>query len=659
MKKETGIQGKILKNTAIIALTIAGVLMLVMVFYMRYLTGTMLRETLEPMAKAASQSVEGNLHLMADRIFMIADNEALADASVSKVQKQALLDKAKSGIEFVWIALYSTNGTLYTGSQGSPQSISDSMQFKILLETSNLVIDDTHVTENGLEIVVGYPIADASGKPLYYLLGSYKYDVLNDVLSNIKIGTNGISFIINQQGKYVAHHDPEKVTVSQTMYDSFGNSTEIQNIVSQVALAQTGTEETGNLGNKHFFSYSPVRGTLWSLVIMTPQNDFMSAANRAIFTSLGITALLLLFSGMLMLRLSKRIHDPLSRVTSRISTLAQGDLHSAVAVENTRDETETLSLALSNTVSSINNYTSELSRVLSELSQSNLDVSVEGDFNGDYIVMKNSLNQIVDFLNQIMHAIRQAAVAVSETAYSVEENAQQIERGSSGQAESLSRLQEETMIISQNVDEVDNHTNGMQLFVEKATGSMAVGKTHMSEMLAAMDRIRADSDEIKKINQFMEDIALQTNILALNASIEAAHAGKAGTGFAVVAREIGELAAKSGKSSRQTASIIENSQKAISDGVRCAEQTATSINEISMLSAKISEIADKLSVAVTTEKEALENITQQVTEINQLAKNNLDASRQSAIASQTLTRQSDNLGSMVKRFKLKRQEEMV
>ncbi|NLT64934.1 MAG: HAMP domain-containing protein [Clostridiales bacterium] len=652
MKNKAGIRNKILINTTVNALTIAIGLMAVMIFFMRSLTSTILLETLQPMAKSASQSVESNLHMMADRIFLIGDNAAFADPSVSKEDKQALLNKAKSGIEFVWLALYLPDGTLYTGSTDSPQSIASRPHFSTLQQTANLVIDDTQVTDNGLEIVIGAPISDEDGI-VYYLLGSYKYDVLNDVLSNINVGKTGTAFIINQDGRLMAHHDAERVINGESITSHFGDSSEIQHMITQMAQGKTGVLETGGISDKRYFSYSPVRGTHWSLAITAPQSDFMAATNNAIVTSLIITLFLLGFASLMMLRLSKKIQMPLGRVTNRITTLAEGDLHSSIEVEKTNDETETLSQALANTVQSINSYTSELSRVLAELSQSNLDVSVNGTFKGDFVVMKNSLNQIIDFLNQIMHAIQQAVVEVSTTSRMVWENALQVEASSSGQADSISRLYNETQIIGENVDEVDKHTSSMLQFMDRAISSMSDGKEHMANMLDAMNKISVNSEEIKKINMFLEDIASQTNILALNASIEAARAGEAGKGFAVVAREIGDLAAKSGNSSRQTSQIIENSKYAILDGSRCAEQTAASINEIADVSMKISKIAEQLTDAVMTEKKSLENITQQIGEINLLAKNNLDSSRQSAEASQTLTEQSETLQKMAERFRLK------
>ncbi|NLK37605.1 MAG: HAMP domain-containing protein [Epulopiscium sp.] len=654
MEAKSGIQNKILKNTAVIALMIAVVLMLVMIFFMRSLTSSILLETLQPMAKSASQSVEGNLHMMADRIFMIGDNAAFTDEAVSKEEKQDLLDTAKSGIEFVWLALYSADGSLYTGSVSSPSSISQGEFFTMLKDTRNLVIDDTRVTENGLEIVIGVPLFDKNKEIIYYLIGSYKYDVLNDVLSNINIGKNGTAFIINKDGKYMAHHDSQLVFDEKTLFDSFGDKEEIHKLSEQMLVGQTGVAEIGSWNQKRIFSYSPIRGTRWSLAVTAPQSDFMAAANKAVLVGFIITCVLLLLAAAMMHRLSSRIQGPLGRVTSRIATLAEGDLHTKVEVENTNDETEILSRALANTVESMNLYTTELTRVLTELSQSNLDISVDGTFQGDFVVMKDSLDQIIEYLNEIMYEIQQAAIEVSQTSYQVQENAFQVETSSGGQAEAVTRLYDETIIIQENVEEVNKHTDTMRQFMESANSSIGAGSVHMKEMINAMNKISSNSTEIKKINAFMEDIALQTHILALNASIEAAHAGVFGKGFAVVASEIGNLAAKSGHSSRQTAEIIENSMQAITDGVNCAKQTAVSIQEMAEISAKIFDIAHKLSSAVMKEKRALETISQQISEINALAQNNLDSSRQSAAASQTLTEQSDNLKKRIQRFRLKR-----
>jgi methyl-accepting chemotaxis protein len=335
-----------------------------------------------------------------------------------------------------------------------------------------------------------------------------------------------------------------------------------------------------------------------------------------------------------MRHLSGRIQKPLGRITARIGTLAEGDLHTAVEVEETRDETEILSSALNDTVSSINSYTSELSRVLAELSRSNLDVSVNGAFHGDFVVMKNSLNQIVEFLNEIMRAIQTAAAQISSTSNQVSDNA---------------------LVISQNVDVVDRHTNTVREMMEKAIASMNDGQRHMQDMLRAMGQINRNSEEIKKINRFLEDISFQTNILSLNAAVEAAHAGEAGKGFAVVANEVRELADKSGESSRQAAMMTENSQSAIEQGSMYAEKTAQSMQEILDASSQIFEITKQLSEAVATEKQALDDMYRQIGQTG--ASRGGHTGRRGA-AGGSLTEQAGALREMAERFRLRRQEEV-
>ncbi|QIB69065.1 HAMP domain-containing protein [Aminipila butyrica] len=651
------IQKKILKNTAIIALTIALGLMAVMIFFMRSLTDYILIDTMQPMSKSAAQSVEANLHMMTDRVFMIGDTEAFTNPAMSVQAKQELLDKAKSGIEFAWLALYLPDGTLYTGSEDSPADISARSQFQQLQETQNLVIDDTQSTDAGLEIIMGTPIMGPDGQVAYYLLGSYAYDVINDIMSNIHIGKTGTTFIINEDGKFMAHQDMEQVSGGKSIFDHYGDGVTIQTMVKQMSQGQTGISKEGSWWDKRYFSYSPVRGTHWSLVITAPQEDFMTAANRAILVSGLITVLLLLVAAWMMLRLSKRLQRPLGRVTQRIATLAEGDLHTTIEVERTKDETEVLSQALADTVQRMNTYTTELSRVLSELSNSNLNVGVQGQFDGDFVIMKESLDQIVEFLNQVMYAIQQAAVEVSQTSYDIQENAVQIEQGSSGQAEALHHLSGETIIIEENVEEINRQSAEMRQLMEGMTVDLSTGKEHMDNMVAAMDRIHSNSEEIKKINAFLEDIAMQTNLLALNAAIEAAHAGEAGKGFSVVAKEIGDLAEKSGQASKQTAVMLDHSQLAIGEGVQRAEQTASSLEQITAVSDRLGQIATLLSDSVAKEKVALENINNQIGEINLLSRNNLVSSEKSAEASQTLTQQSDTLQKLVARFSLRGKEE--
>ncbi len=644
---------KIIINTVAILLLLSIVLVGVMSYFMTTLTNTILLDTLQPMAKAASQSIENNLHLMSDRIFMIADNPTLASAQTTPAEKQAELDHAKSGIEFNWLALYGADGNLFTGSESSPGSIAGDSLYSSMKETANLVIDDTRVNGDQLEIVIGTPVMQ-DGNVSYYLVGSYQYDVLNDLLSNINVGKTGVAFIIDENGIYMAHQDAKQVASKRTIFDTFGDNADMQNIFSQMADGQTGSAGTGGFTNHQYFSYSPVRGTHWSFGITAPQSDFMDAANQAIFISILLTIALLLLSIFPTMHIVKRIQKPLRRVTKRLAQLSDGDLHSPVEVEATRDETEVLSRALSQTVLSINSYTSELSRVLNELSKSNLDVSVDGEFRGDFIVMKDSLNKIVKFLNLIMQSIQRSVVQVSETSHMVSTNALHVQESSGGQAGALSDLEHEAQSISQSIDAVDTHTRHVHSLMQQAMEKLGTAQQNMDDMSKAMQAISNSSEEITKINKFLEEISFQTNILALNASVEAARAGEAGKGFSVVATEVRDLAGKSGDSSRKTAQMIQGSQSAVQEGSGFVRAMAESIEEIQKILNQISDITAELEQSVANEKDSLKTITGKIESINQLARHNLSSSGESAQASQSLTDQADALEGMAKRFTLRK-----
>ena len=116
------ISKKIIINTLAIVLLLAAILVSVMSFYMKNLTDTIMQDVLPSTIKTTSQSIEGSIHMLADRIFMIGDNEFLTNINSSKKEKQAVLDMAQSGIEFVWLGLYDEEGKLLFGNEKCPSS---------------------------------------------------------------------------------------------------------------------------------------------------------------------------------------------------------------------------------------------------------------------------------------------------------------------------------------------------------------------------------------------------------------------------------------------------------------------------------------------------------------------------------------------------------
>ncbi len=647
------IKTKILVNTGVAVLVLAIVLVAVMGVSMTNLTDTILYKTLQPMTKTAAQNVEANLHMLADRIFMIGDNDILTSTDTTKDEKQEVLTKAESGIEFVWLGLYAPDGTLYTGSQNSPASIKDRTLFSSMKETANLVVDDVASTENGLERAVGVPLS-SNGETMYYLVGSYKYDVLNDVLSAINISAHNNAYIINKDGQILGNRDTSMIRDRKNIQDIVTS----QELRTQILSDQLGADTIDSSDGLSLLGYSPIRGTNWNLIITVPRNDFMAPANGAIILSVIVTLCLLALAAFVTICSARRIERSLQIVTHRIGLLAEGDLKTKMEPVQTQDETKRLSDALNSTMDSVNNYISELSRVLSNISAGNFNVHVNGEFHGDFVIMKESLDNIIRFLNDIMLSIRDSSINVSSAADMVSSNARRVHDGSEEQSHSLNILTDETVAIADNIREVDNNTQLASSLMVRAKESMDHGDQNMNDLLKAMDEISNNSVEITKINKILEDIAFQTNILALNASVEAARAGEAGKGFAVVALEVRNLAIQSAEASKGTYAMISNSLEAIKQGSSYAQKVAQSFSDIEEISQQISEITDKLTSAVGVQKQSLDTITEQITQINQFAQENLDASFESTKASEKLTDRANTLQEIASRFQLKDEEDV-
>ncbi len=650
MKAKRSISGRILFNTDLMMICLAVIFVVLMASSMRSLTDSVLSDVLPSMTKTASQNLEGNLHMLSDRIFVIGENEAIVNPASSQEEKQAVLDNAQAGIEFSWLGLYDAEGKLYQGDAKCPETLAERKLFPLLQETQNMVIDDIYENGDALELAVGLPILNADSQLIYYLVGSYNYDILSDVLSSINISANGEAFIVNTQGRIMGHRNTDLVRAQADLAEYVG----VEKIEKKVVSGETGVMTYENKKDTRLIGYASINGTDWFLAIIVPRDDFMGPANDSIMLGIYITLGTLFAAGIYTITYASKIKNSLKGVTSRIELLANGDLKTPTKISRSKDETQVLSASLSHTVESINGYISELSKILSSISQGDFDVSVEGDFNGDFVIMKESLNSIINSLSKMLMSVQDSSKAVLETAGIVSESAVLVHTGSSEQSDSLMVLTEETRAIEENISEVNHNTRVAGELMEKAKASMDTGDANMKNLLKAMEDINNNSLEITKVNRILENIAAQTNMLALNASVEASRAGEFGKGFAVVAAEVRELAAQSTESAKHASEVIDSSLKAIENGVIYAKQAAESFDDINEVTNKMTDITKQLEESVSVQKESLENMAEQIGQISNVAQRNLNSSYESTTASQKLHKQAEGLQNISGQFRLRR-----
>ena len=211
--------------------------------------------------------------------------------------------------------------------------------------------------------------------------------------------------------------------------------------------------------------------------------------------------------------------------------------------------------------------------------------------------------------------------------------------------------------ISQNVNSNAKSAEDASMRANRMGMKLSESNSQMAEMIQAMDKISAASNEIGKIIKTIEDIAFQTNILALNAAVEAARAGTAGKGFAVVADEVRSLAGKSAEAASNTTALIESAIQAVENGTKIASETAASVQEVVSDSEEVVGIINDISKASTSQAESISQITVGIDQIASVVQTNSATAQESAAASEELSGQARLLHDLLARFTFRNSED--
>lgn len=643
-----GIRGKIMFTTTAIILGVMVISTLILRYSMQNLTESILMDVLQPMAKESAKAVESDIHLMADRVMQIALDSRLTNTWGTSVTKKNVLTEAQNLYEFYGTALYDLNGNAVLREGEIDSSIQGTELFSLLQETDNLTIADPVITEKYVGIPIGMPVK-TDGKTVKYLVGIYKYDMLSEVLGAIRIGKSGMAIIINEDGKIVGHPDSEIVKSELNIYelDPSGSASQIFN---SMVSRETGVCEGYVNGQEAYVAFCPIRGTHWAFAVEVPKTDYRESTDAALMNTMVGTVLCLIAALAAIGIITTVISSRLKRAIKRMNQLADGDLRSEVEIVRSGDEAETLSVSLKSTVENVNSYIMEIRRVLENISQGNLNVSANGDYRGDFIVVKESLTQIINSLNQMMMGISQTANQLMETAGSMNSQSEELHRSVMNQTDAMDVLNAEVGIIKSNLGEVTENTKESRQRAMEIAEQIAGGNEKMRQLQAAMEAVDKSATDITKISRLIENISQQTNILALNASVEAARAGEAGKGFAVVAEEVRQLAEQSAQAAQSTMELIDTASQQIRKGVALTSEASQALEEISKSSEEVTQIAGKLSEKVNIQEASLIEITGRIGEMSQITQNNLTCAEKTADVSMELETESGKLRQLLSRF---------
>ena len=654
---------RILRNTTLNTLILVVICCLIMAFSLRSLANSILLDSLEPMARQSAKTVEANIHMLADRMMTIAADPRMNAAAsagpdgaeamrpnpaAAAESRGAVLEEAAEIYELYAIALYGLDGRLVQGVGDAPDSL-DSGFFALLKETDNLTTDSSTVCQGKLGITMGMPVKE-NGETILYVMGIYKYDTLNDVISSINLGRSGMAYMVNREGVVTGHPDQSLVLGGSSLAQLSGGD---GGAAERITTGETGSTEFSVGGEKMLAAFSPIRGTQWALVIQIPKSDYNHFINWAMIVSVLATLAGLAVSILMILRFARSISHPVRRVTDRMVALSDGDLHTEVLSLNTGDELEVMTKTLEATLASVNRYISDIQQVLTHVAGGDLRTEPQVDYMGDFALIRGSLCTITASMNETLLGFRSAADRLTDMAEQLSGQSVQLHQASLEQNQSAEELVHEVSHVKDRLADVTESSGRTRSQTEEITRRVQSANEQMAALSSAMDNISDNAQQITKIAKDIEDIAFQTNILSLNASVEAARAGAAGKGFAVVANEVKRLATKSAEAAQSATEMVNNTKAIIQTGVELTADTAGSLRAISDVSGQITAISDQLAAAVQGQEKALAVMEERIAAISDIADRNLQNAGETERSSGSLAKEAEVLQSQVRKFTLK------
>lgn len=257
------------------------------------------------------------------------------------------------------------------------------------------------------------------------------------------------------------------------------------------------------------------------------------------------------------------------------------------------------------------------------------------------------LNTITKPIKAAIDSLNSGSEEVSSAASQVSAASQSLAEGSSEQAaavqETSATLEETSSMVHQNrenTQEAASLAKQAKQFAEKSNDEM-------SKMSVSMMELKNSSNEIAKIIKVIDEIAFQTNILSLNAAVEAARAGDAGKGFAVVAEEVRNLAQRSAQAAKDTTVIIESNIDLSESSVNISKAVKESVESIAEQATKVSDLLEEISVATNEQASGVEQINKAVSQMESALQSNAATADQSASASRALQEQAINVREIV------------
>lgn len=519
---------------------------------------------------------------------------------------------------------------------------------------------------------VGAPIRDGGGDLVGEVILQIPLEQLNKIMQESSgLGESGETYLV---GKDLMMRSDSRFSSRPTMLKQ-----KIETSTCQKGLAgETGVDVvSGQNGRQILSAYAPltVGDVQWCLMAEIDESEALAGVSSlqvSLIIAVGVLAVFLFVVGWFFARSISRPIIQIAEVARNVST---GDLHQRLNIHS-QDELGELAGSFRELIE----YMKSLADAAEKIANNDLTVSIEPRSDKDILGLsfKTMLTNLVAVIRQLGEAAGQLVSAATEISTSSERMSQ----GANSQAHQVSQVATAIEQMSSTVIESARNAGDATDTSKSAADTAMVGGQIVNDSIQGMQRIAdtvrssaesiaklaMSADQIGEIVGVIDDIADQTNLLALNAAIEAARAGEQGRGFAVVADEVRKLAERTTKATGEITDMIKgiqneteeavNSMEAgvqeVDKGRELADRAGASLNEIVTMSKQVMEMVQQIATATDQQSVSVDEISSNIEMVSTITKETAAGAEQSATAAEELNRQADALRGMTDRFKVQK-----
>ncbi len=504
---------------------------------------------------------------------------------------------------------------------------------------------DRDILDNSIYNAIYKPVTNQQGK----LIGIYGMDILlttiADIVDNVQYRGQGQAILTSKSGEILympqaTGETPLELNAPLSSLDSDKKHTGFSQLAQKLSSQKSGRDTIVWHGHEQEVAFFEINGDSpelsWMLTLMVPQSLVDEKVNQSITTSIVFISIILSAIALVTLFVTRSIVKPLKQIESAMSEISHGD----------GDLTKRLEILGQDEVGHVakefNRFVDKVHQLVTEVSHSshNLNDTVH-EFSE---LTKSSTTRSSHAIEQTKMALG-AVNSVAQSAQEILDNAKTVNESASDANSSALDGQKEVTVSVEAIEKMASR-------LEDAT--------------AVIENLRKNSDNIGEVLSVIKGIADQTNLLALNAAIEAARAGEQGRGFAVVADEVRTLASRTQESTDNIQEMIQqlqtNSQEAESVMLSSREQMRESVTRINHIKETFNVILEKVDAVQQQSVEithATENqntfaarMLETINDFREVANSGLESANKMKERCDSLTNNSEQLNSVVERFKI-------